>query len=76
MSPAKQDKLTAERCRELVLNAIDRIHVAQKEFRELQSNARSSIHARVSSKVRAEAMESEFAWQWRNVEVLLRGEEE
>lgn len=74
MNPAKQDKPTPERRRELVLSAIDRIHAAHKYFRDVQSDASSDSDDRGAAKDRLSSTEREFSWQWRNVEVLLRGD--
>lgn len=73
MIPMPPTDLTPERRRELVLAAIDRIKHADTRNRETQMDASSDSDDRAASKENFAATEREFAWQWRNVEVLLRG---
>lgn len=66
--------LTPERRRELVLAAIDRIKHSIAVYRDAQLDPYTNSEDRIRDKEYMEAAEREFAWQWRNVEALLRGE--
>jgi hypothetical protein len=67
------DNLTPERRRELVLAAIDRIKDCSAAGEKMLSE--KGMNALVVSGLKEElkSIEAEFAWQWRNVEALLRG---
>ncbi len=65
--------LTSERRRELVLAAIDRIKHLDANRDAANLNPRATPREKLAIRDALTAAESEFAWQWRNVEALLRG---
>src|SRR5258706_152650 len=64
--------LTPEKRKELVLDAIDRIHAARARYREVQMDPYADSDDRGAARDAMDAIEREFAWQFENVEFLLR----
>lgn len=57
----------------LVRAAIGRIKQAEQEWRDAESNPSCGISGRAATKIAKNAAEAEFAWQWKNVEIILEG---
>lgn len=55
-----------------VKQAIERIHEAHARFVEINQKPDSSNRGCLEAKRRMDSIESEFAWQWKNVEAILK----
>ena len=60
--------------KELVLNAIRRIEDSKAAAIDAALDPRSSSDERALARRRHEAIEREFAWQWRNVKAILEAQ--